>query len=44
LPGGSQRHAYFEIADAGHAICQEQPAEIARIISEIVEQKANVHA
>jgi pimeloyl-ACP methyl ester carboxylesterase len=44
LPEASQRHAYFEIANAGHAICQEQPAEIARIISEIVEHKANVHA
>jgi pimeloyl-ACP methyl ester carboxylesterase len=44
LPEASQRHAYFEIADAGHAICQEQPAEIARIISEIVEHRANVHA
>jgi pimeloyl-ACP methyl ester carboxylesterase len=44
LPEASQRHAYFEIADAGHAICQEQPAEIARIISETVEHRANVHA
>jgi pimeloyl-ACP methyl ester carboxylesterase len=44
LPNGSQRHAYFEVANAGHAICQEQPAEIARIITEIVEHKANAHA
>jgi pimeloyl-ACP methyl ester carboxylesterase len=44
LPEASQRHAYVEVANAGHAICQEQPAEIARIISEIVEHKANVHA
>jgi pimeloyl-ACP methyl ester carboxylesterase len=44
LPEASQRHAYVEIANAGHAICQEQPAEIARIITAIVEHKANVHA
>jgi pimeloyl-ACP methyl ester carboxylesterase len=40
----TSRHAYFEIANAGHAVCQEQPVEIARIITEIVEHKANAHA
>jgi pimeloyl-ACP methyl ester carboxylesterase len=44
LPDASQRHAYVEVANAGHAICQEQPDEIARIITEIVEHKANAHA
>jgi pimeloyl-ACP methyl ester carboxylesterase len=44
LPEASERHAYFEVANAGHAICQEQPAEIARIITTIVEHKANAHA
>lgn len=44
LRGSSQRHAYREIADAGHAVCQEQPAEVARIILEIVENEAKAHA
>lgn len=44
LRGSSQRHAYREIADAGHAVCQEQPAEVARAIFEIVESQANAHA
>ena len=37
-------HVYREIADAGHAVCQEQPAEVARAIAEIVATKANAHA
>jgi pimeloyl-ACP methyl ester carboxylesterase len=44
LPEGAQRHVYLEIADAGHAVCQEQPAAVARAIAEIVESKANAHA
>jgi pimeloyl-ACP methyl ester carboxylesterase len=44
LPGPSQRHAYREIATAGHAVCQEQPAEIARAIAEFVEARAEIHA
>jgi pimeloyl-ACP methyl ester carboxylesterase len=44
LRGPSRRHAYREIADAGHAVCQEQPAEVARIIVEIVQNEANAHA
>jgi pimeloyl-ACP methyl ester carboxylesterase len=37
-------HAYQEIRDAGHAVCQEQPAAIARALAEIVEHKADAHA
>ena len=44
LHGSSQRHAYREIADAGHAVCQEQPTEVARTIADIVASKANAHA
>lgn len=44
LRQGSVRHAYREVANAGHAICQEQPAEIAQAIVEIVEHEANAHA
>jgi pimeloyl-ACP methyl ester carboxylesterase len=44
LPGGAVRHVYQEIPNAGHAVCQEQPATIARAITEIVESKANAHA
>jgi pimeloyl-ACP methyl ester carboxylesterase len=44
LPGPSHRHVYREIATAGHAVCQEQPAEIARAIAEFVEAKAEIHA
>jgi pimeloyl-ACP methyl ester carboxylesterase len=44
LAGGAARHVYQEIPNAGHAVCQEQPAAIARAITEIVESKANAHA
>jgi pimeloyl-ACP methyl ester carboxylesterase len=44
LQGSLRQHDYREIADAGHALCQEQPAEVARVIAEILESKANVHA
>jgi pimeloyl-ACP methyl ester carboxylesterase len=44
LPGTSQLHAYREFPNAGHALPQEQPAEVARAIAEIVENKANAHA
>ena len=44
LRNSSQPHAYREIPDAGHAVCQEQPAEVARAIIEIVENKASAHA
>jgi pimeloyl-ACP methyl ester carboxylesterase len=40
----SRRHAYREIAGAGHAVCQEQPAEIARALTELVETRADAHA
>jgi pimeloyl-ACP methyl ester carboxylesterase len=44
LQGRPQRHAYREIANAGHAVCQEQPAEIARAIVEFVEARTDAHA
>ena len=45
LPGAvAARTLYREIPDAGHAVCQEQPAEVARAIAEIVESKASAHA
>jgi len=44
LQESSPQPVYREIADAGHALCQEQPAEVARAIAEIVENKANAHA
>jgi pimeloyl-ACP methyl ester carboxylesterase len=44
LPGPPQRHAYREIAAAAHAVCQEQPAEIARAITQFVKTRADAHA
>jgi pimeloyl-ACP methyl ester carboxylesterase len=44
LQESSPQPVYREIADAGHALCQEQPAEVARALAEIVENKANPHA
>jgi pimeloyl-ACP methyl ester carboxylesterase len=44
LQTSAQPRVFREIAGAGHAICQEQPAEIARIITEIAENKARAHA
>ncbi len=44
LRGRPQPHAYHEIPDAGHALCQEQPAIVARTISEFVAREANAHA
>ena len=38
------RHGYGEIKGAGHAVCQEEPVEIARVISSIVDSKAAAHA
>ena len=44
-PAASQRGAaYGEIPDAGHAVCQEQPVEVARAILSIVDNKASAHA
>ena len=42
--GADTPHRLFEIADAGHAVCQEQPAEIAQAISITIDSKATVHA
>jgi len=36
--------AFREIAGAGHAICQEQPAEIARVIKKVADSEASAHA
>jgi pimeloyl-ACP methyl ester carboxylesterase len=44
LQESSPQPVYREIADAGHALCQEQPEQIARALVEIVENKANAHA
>jgi pimeloyl-ACP methyl ester carboxylesterase len=44
LRGGAQRHAYREIASAGHAVCQEEPAAIARAIEELVEVRTRADA
>jgi pimeloyl-ACP methyl ester carboxylesterase len=44
LRASSRGHAYREIQNAGHAVCQEQPAEVARVIADIVASKANAHA
>jgi pimeloyl-ACP methyl ester carboxylesterase len=44
LQASSQRHAIRIIANAGHAVCQEQPAEVARAIVEFVGTKADAHA
>jgi pimeloyl-ACP methyl ester carboxylesterase len=38
------RRSYREIANAGHAVCQEQPTEVARAIVEFADSQANVHA
>jgi pimeloyl-ACP methyl ester carboxylesterase len=43
LQSSPERHVYREIADAGHALCQEQPGEVARAIADIVENRATVH-
>jgi pimeloyl-ACP methyl ester carboxylesterase len=38
------RRLYREIPEAGHAVCQEQPAEVATIIDEFIASKASAHA
>jgi pimeloyl-ACP methyl ester carboxylesterase len=43
LPSLAQ-YEFIEIPDAGHAVCQEQPAEVARAIASIVDRKAIAHA
>ena len=40
----SAREAFEEFAGAGHAICQEQPAAVARAITAIVGHKAAAYA
>ena len=43
LSSSAQRE-FFEIPDAGHAVCQEHPVEVARAIASIVDHKATAHA
>jgi len=38
------RIGLFEVDNAGHAVCQEQPAAIARAFSTIADSKAAIHA
>jgi pimeloyl-ACP methyl ester carboxylesterase len=38
------RNGLFEIADAGHAVCQEQPGAVARAIATRADSKAAAHA
>jgi pimeloyl-ACP methyl ester carboxylesterase len=40
----SPRHLYREISDAGHALCQEQPAAVSQAIAAIVGNKAKADA
>jgi pimeloyl-ACP methyl ester carboxylesterase len=44
LQVSSPRRAFRTIASAGHAVCQEQPEEVARTIAEFIETKAGAHA
>jgi pimeloyl-ACP methyl ester carboxylesterase len=44
LQGSSPRRAFRIIAGAGHAVCQEQPAEVASTIAQFIEAKADAHA
>jgi pimeloyl-ACP methyl ester carboxylesterase len=44
LESSAPRRAFRVIANAGHAVCQEQPADVARAIAEFVEGKAGAHA
>jgi pimeloyl-ACP methyl ester carboxylesterase len=44
LPSSLQHNLYREIPGAGHAVCQEQPVEVARIIAEVVKNMASAHA
>jgi len=41
LPGSAR--AYREIAGAGHAVCQEEPAEVARSIDDVIARSAAAH-
>jgi pimeloyl-ACP methyl ester carboxylesterase len=44
LQTASPRYFYRSLDNAGHAICQEQPVEVARVLLEFLENKAPVHA
>jgi pimeloyl-ACP methyl ester carboxylesterase len=40
----SQRPFFRIVKNAGHAVCQERPEEVARVIAEFIEADAEVHA
>jgi pimeloyl-ACP methyl ester carboxylesterase len=44
LQRSAPRRAFRIIANAGHAVCQEQPGEVVRVIAQFVEAKADAHA
>jgi pimeloyl-ACP methyl ester carboxylesterase len=44
LQTSSRRCEFETIANAGHAVCQEKPAEIAQFIAEFLGSEAHVHA
>jgi pimeloyl-ACP methyl ester carboxylesterase len=44
LQASSPRRGFRIIENAGHAICQEQPAEVAQTIVQFIEAKADAHA
>jgi len=44
LQRSSQRPFFRIIKDAGHAVCQERPEEVARVIAEFLEAKTDAQA
>jgi pimeloyl-ACP methyl ester carboxylesterase len=44
LQASSPRRGFRNIENAGHAICQEQPAEVAQTMVQFIEAKADAHA
>ena len=44
LQKSSRRCAFHTIANAGHAVCQEKPAEIAQLIAEFLGSEAHAYA
>lgn len=44
LDNADRRHTYREVAGAAHAVCQEEPRAVARLIDEALQKKAIAHA
>jgi pimeloyl-ACP methyl ester carboxylesterase len=44
LEASSRRCAFKTIANAGHAVCQEKPAEVAQFIVEFLGSEAHAYA